>query len=73
MLGKCGLHPTFKFPCFAVLGAFNNIFLVLAYCAKKTVEDQKVTDIAASYDADTLREGIILRRGKKNFNKVVLR
>ena len=38
-----------------------------------TVEDQKVTDIAASYDADTLREGIILRRGKKNFNKVVLR
>ena len=38
-----------------------------------TVEDQKVTDIAASYDADTLREGIILRRGKKSFNKVVLR
>ena len=38
-----------------------------------TVEDQKVTDIAASYDADTLRKGIILRRGKKNFNKVVLK
>ncbi len=38
-----------------------------------TVEDQKVTDIAASYDADTLRKGIILRRGKKNFNKVILK
>ena len=38
-----------------------------------TVEDQKVTDISASYDADTLRKGIILRRGKKNFNKVVLK
>ena len=38
-----------------------------------TVEDQKVTDIAASYDADILRKGIILRRGKKNFNKVVLK
>ena len=38
-----------------------------------TLEDQKVTDIAASYDADTLRQGIILRRGKKNFNKVILK
>ena len=38
-----------------------------------TVEDQKVADIAASYDADTLRKGIILRRGKKNFNKIVLK
>ena len=38
-----------------------------------TVEDQKVTDIAASYDADILRKGIILRRGKKNFNKVILK
>ena len=38
-----------------------------------TVEDHKVTDFAASYDADTLRKGIILRRGKKNFNKVILK
>ena len=38
-----------------------------------TVEDQKVTDIAASYDADTLRKGLMVRRGKKNFNKVILK
>ena len=38
-----------------------------------TVEDQKVSDIAASYDADTLRKGIMVRRGKKNFNKIILK
>ena len=38
-----------------------------------TVEDQKVSDIAASYDADTLRRGIMVRRGKKNFNKIILK
>ena len=38
-----------------------------------TVEDQKISDIAASYDADTLRKGIIVRRGKKNFNKIILK
>jgi len=38
-----------------------------------TVDDAKVSDIAASYDADTLRKGIIVRRGKKNFNKLILK
>ena len=38
-----------------------------------TVEDQKVTDSAALYDADTLRKGLMVRRGKKNFNKVILK
>ena len=38
-----------------------------------TVDDTKVADIAAAYDADTLRNGIMVRRGKKNFNKVVLK
>ena len=38
-----------------------------------TVEDQKVTDIAASYDAETLRRGLMVRRGKKNFNKLILK
>ncbi len=37
------------------------------------VDDAKVDDIAASYDAGTLRKGIIVRRGKKNYNKVVLK
>ena len=38
-----------------------------------TVDDAKVADIAAAYDADTLRSGIMVRRGKKNFNKVILK
>ena len=38
-----------------------------------TVDDNKVTDIAASYDAEALRKGIIVRRGKKNYNKVILK
>ena len=37
------------------------------------VDDAKVSDIAASYAADKLREGIILKKGKKNFNKVILK
>ncbi len=38
-----------------------------------TVDNEKVTDIGKSYGADALRAGIVLRRGKKSFNKVVLR
>ena len=38
-----------------------------------TVDDEKVTDIAAAFDADALRKGVLLRRGKKNYCKLVLR
>ena len=38
-----------------------------------TVDDAKVADIAASFDADALRKGIMVRRGKKSYNKVVLK
>ncbi len=38
-----------------------------------TVSEQKVTDLKASYGADTFRgEGVVLRRGKKAFRKVTL-
>ncbi len=37
-----------------------------------TLNDEKVTDIRASYSADALREGVMLRRGKKSYKKVVL-
>ena len=37
-----------------------------------TVEGEKVTDIKALYTADTLKTGIVVRRGKKAFKKVVL-
>ena len=33
---------------------------------------EKVTDIAAAYDADELRRGIVVRRGKKSYRRVVL-
>ena len=35
--------------------------------------EEKVTDIAKSFDADMLRKGVVLRRGKKNFKRVVLK
>ena len=37
-----------------------------------SVDDQKVQDIAATYAADTLSKGLMLRRGKKRYMKVVL-
>ena len=36
-----------------------------------SVNDEKVSDIAASYNVDAVKAGLVLRRGKKNYNKVV--
>ncbi len=38
-----------------------------------TVDDEKVTDIGKTYSADELKNGIVVIRGKKNFNKVILK
>ncbi len=38
-----------------------------------SVNDEKITDINATFSADALREGVVIKRGKKNFNKVVLK
>ena len=38
-----------------------------------TANDEKITDISRSFGADELREGVILRRGKKNYHKVILK
>ena len=38
-----------------------------------TVDDVKVTDIGKSFSAEDLKTGVILKRGKKNFNKVILK
>jgi len=35
--------------------------------------DAKVTDISLSFGAEELRAGVVLRRGKKNFNKIILK
>ena len=37
-----------------------------------TVDDEKITDISKRYSADELKKGIVVRRGKKNYNKVIL-
>ena len=37
-----------------------------------TVDDEKITDISKSYSANELKKGIVVRRGKKNYNKVIL-
>ena len=38
-----------------------------------SVDDVKVSDIGASFTADQLKAGILVKRGKKNFQKVVLK
>ena len=37
-----------------------------------TVNDEKITNISKSFGADELKKGIIVRRGKKNYSKVIL-
>ena len=37
-----------------------------------TVNEQKITDIKAVFSADALREGLLVRRGKKAYKKVIL-
>ncbi len=38
-----------------------------------TVDDRKINDIAVCFDKDTLRKGIMVRRGKKNYNRLILK
>ena len=38
-----------------------------------SVNDEKITDINAVFSAEALREGVVVKRGKKNFNKVILK
>ena len=38
-----------------------------------TANDEKVSDIGKSFTAEELKAGVVLKRGKKNFNKVVLK
>ena len=38
-----------------------------------TANDVKITDISKTFTADELKEGVILKRGKKNFNKLILK
>ena len=38
-----------------------------------SVDGEKVTDLRASFTADTLKNGIVIKRGKKSFKKVVLK
>ena len=37
-----------------------------------SANDVKITDISASFTENELKAGVVLRRGKKNYNKLVL-
>jgi tyrosyl-tRNA synthetase len=37
-----------------------------------SVDGEKVTDLKKSYTTDELKNGIVVKRGKKSFKKVVL-
>jgi len=38
-----------------------------------TVNDEKITDIKKEFTAEDFGEGMIVRRGKKNYKKVVVK
>ena len=38
-----------------------------------SVDDVKVSDIGAVFTAEQLKDGILVKRGKKNFQKVILK
>ena len=38
-----------------------------------TADDEKITDISRIFDAQELRTGVVLKRGKKNYNKILLK
>ena len=38
-----------------------------------TANDEKIADIARVFSAEELKAGVVLKRGKKNFNKVILK
>ncbi|MBO5716153.1 MAG: tyrosine--tRNA ligase [Clostridia bacterium] len=38
-----------------------------------TVNDEKITNLRHSFTADDLKDGILVRRGKKNFKKVIIK
>ena len=38
-----------------------------------TADDVKITDISASFEKDALEKGILLKKGKKSFNKIILK
>ena len=38
-----------------------------------SANDTKISDISAAFSADALKEGIIIKRGKKSFNKIILK
>ena len=38
-----------------------------------TANDEKVTDIGLTFTQEQLRAGVLLRRGKKNYHKILLK
>ena len=38
-----------------------------------TVDGEKITDLKTSYTAEQLKAGVLIKRGKKSFNKFILK
>ena len=38
-----------------------------------TADDEKIADISASFEKEALKKGILLKKGKKSFNKIILK
>ena len=38
-----------------------------------TVDGEKVSDIKLSFTKDQLKDGVLIKRGKKSFNKFILK
>ncbi len=38
-----------------------------------TAGDEKVTDIGRTYGKEAFRNGLVLRRGKKNYKKLIVK
>ena len=38
-----------------------------------SVDGEKITDIARAFTKDQLAEGILIKRGKKNYKKLILK
>ena len=51
----------------------NRMYVVPSAPGRRDSDDVKVTDIKKAFTEDELKNGIVLKRGKKNFNKVVLK
>ena len=74
-----------RYPLLRSVGLQLNLLVLTGLCSSNgdarrniqqggvTVNDEKINDISKSYSEAELKEGIVIRKGKKTFNKVILK